>query len=235
MQSPTNVVGKRVGAFVIDSLLSFAVTAIAWFALTTSIPIECPTDGGGITIGGKCRGFLVGQEGNQTAWYLISFAAALIIFVILPGLKGVSPGKALLGIKLVNQEGRPPGVLRAFLRYILWIVDAFPYIIPYLVGFITALNGQRNQRVGDMAANTFVVDKSYEGPVPTPEQLTGGAPQFAPTSGWSAPPTTGPAPLPPLPQPQQQGAQQADWYPDPHGQARLRYWDGQRWTEHTSA
>jgi hypothetical protein len=26
----------------------------------------------------------------------------------------------------------------------------------------------------------------------------------------------------------------ADWYPDPHGEARLRYWDGARWTEHTA-
>lgn len=27
----------------------------------------------------------------------------------------------------------------------------------------------------------------------------------------------------------------ANWYPDPAGQARLRYWDGQAWTSHTSA
>jgi hypothetical protein len=26
----------------------------------------------------------------------------------------------------------------------------------------------------------------------------------------------------------------AGWYPDPHGQAELRYWDGNTWTEHTS-
>jgi hypothetical protein len=26
----------------------------------------------------------------------------------------------------------------------------------------------------------------------------------------------------------------ADWYPDPHGEARLRYWDGRRWSEHTA-
>lgn len=31
------------------------------------------------------------------------------------------------------------------------------------------------------------------------------------------------APLPP-----------ADWYADPHGVARLRYWDGDAWTDHTS-
>ena len=26
----------------------------------------------------------------------------------------------------------------------------------------------------------------------------------------------------------------ADWYPDPHGVAALRYWDGERWTDHVS-
>jgi Protein of unknown function (DUF2510) len=26
----------------------------------------------------------------------------------------------------------------------------------------------------------------------------------------------------------------ADWYPDPSGEARLRYWDGLKWTEHTA-
>ena len=233
MQQPTKVVGQRVGAFIIDCLLSSAITVAAWFALTTEVPGRCPSSGGGYNIGDNCRGFVVGQEGNQTAFYLITLATALILFVILPGLKGVTPGKAMLGIKLVNEEGRPPGVLRAFLRYILLLVDAFPYIIPYLTGFIVALNGERNQRVGDIAAGTFVVRKDWEGPVPAVGQMPSGAPQFAPTSGWSAPPATGPAAPPP--QPQMAGQQKADWYPDPHGQARLRYWDGQRWTEHTSA
>jgi hypothetical protein len=27
----------------------------------------------------------------------------------------------------------------------------------------------------------------------------------------------------------------AAWYPDPTGQARLRYWDGRAWTQHTAA
>ncbi len=29
-------------------------------------------------------------------------------------------------------------------------------------------------------------------------------------------------------------AAQANWYPDPTGQARLRYWDGSRWTNHAA-
>lgn len=28
------------------------------------------------------------------------------------------------------------------------------------------------------------------------------------------------------------GAASADWYPDPKGEARLRYWDGAAWTDH---
>ena len=32
---------------------------------------------------------------------------------------------------------------------------------------------------------------------------------------------------------QSSGATPADWYPDPKGEARLRYWDGAAWTDHT--
>ena len=30
------------------------------------------------------------------------------------------------------------------------------------------------------------------------------------------------------------GGQPADWYPDPRGEKRLRYWDGKQWTDHTA-
>jgi hypothetical protein len=30
------------------------------------------------------------------------------------------------------------------------------------------------------------------------------------------------------------GGQPADWYPDPRGEKRLRYWDGTQWTDHTA-
>jgi hypothetical protein len=30
------------------------------------------------------------------------------------------------------------------------------------------------------------------------------------------------------------GSPKADWYPDPEGKARLRYWDGTQWTDQTA-
>jgi hypothetical protein len=99
-------------------------------------------------------------------------------------------------------------------RWLLWIVDGFPYVIPNLVGFITALTSARNQRVGDMVAGTFVIDAAVASqPVPTAQPV--------------APPQP--------PQAAAQPTQAAGWYPDPHRQARLRWWDGQAWTEQTSA
>jgi uncharacterized RDD family membrane protein YckC len=232
MQAPTKVVGRRVAAWVIDTIIVTVISALAWYALTKDVGSgSCIA--GGVELNGQCRGFTDG--GNRSLWLLINAVATIGIFWVMQGLTGKTPGKAMLGITVVNAEGKPPGVLRAALRYILFIVDAFPYIIPNLVGFITALTSSRNQRVGDMAASTFVVDKNAAG-----APAGGGAnPQFAPAPsggpGFNAGP---PAQAPQAPQPQQAqqaGGQKADWYPDPQGQARLRYWDGERWTEHTSA
>jgi uncharacterized RDD family membrane protein YckC len=228
MQKPTQVVGRRVAAFIIDGLILAAISAISWYVLTENVgPGSCI--GGGVTINGKCRGFTEGS--NRAIWILIGLAADIGILWIMQGRTGKTPGKAMMGIQVVNAEGRPPGIGRAALRSILWIVDGFPYIIPYLTGFITALTSQRNQRVGDMVASTFVVDKNAAG---APAGQVGSGGQFGGGGApYGAPPTG--APVASSAPPPGGGDQKADWYPDPQGQARLRYWDGQRWTDHTSA
>jgi hypothetical protein len=50
----------------------------------------------------------------------------------------------------------------------------------------------------------------------------------------SGPPLFGAGLGPPSPQSVQPAAYTADWYPDPLGNARLRYWDGSGWTDQTS-
>lgn len=56
----------------------------------------------------------------------------------------------------------------------------------------------------------------------TPAAASPGGPGAAAPAGGSGP--AGESAGPP-----------AGWYPDPQGQARLRYWDGSAWTEQTSA
>lgn len=80
------------------------------------------------------------------------------------------------------------------------------------------------------------------GAAPTP----GGAPPASdPGAGPATPPASAPAtpgpspaaaptPQPPPSQPPPQQNPPADWYPDPHGQARLRWWDGNQWTDQTA-
>jgi uncharacterized RDD family membrane protein YckC len=201
---PTQVVGKRIGAALIDLLIMAVIIAAFWYILTRDVEIGTCT-AGGLEINDKCRAFA--DKGNRAVWFLVIGLSGIGIFWLMQGLTGKTPGKAIFGIRTVNAGGQPPGVGRAAVRSILGIVDGFPYFIPYLVGFIVALNSKGHQRIGDKAADTYVVAKEAVGAVAAPSPAAG------------------------LPQ----GSQPADWYPDPHGQARLRYWDGQRWTEHTSA
>jgi Protein of unknown function (DUF2510) len=66
---------------------------------------------------------------------------------------------------------------------------------------------------------------------PSPEPVGGAGAQA--TAARSVPPEPAPAAAPAgSPPPPPGGA--ADWYPDPHGQKRLRYWDGSQWTEHVA-
>ena len=52
----------------------------------------------------------------------------------------------------------------------------------------------------------------------------------APMAPTPVVPAPAPAPVPPAPVPMVQPG----WYDDPRGEARLRWWDGQQWTEHAS-
>ncbi|MEA2352254.1 MAG: hypothetical protein QOJ14_668 [Thermoleophilaceae bacterium] len=234
--------GERAGAYVIDWLLLAAITFGLYLLLTKSFPKEGYSNG--IVIGNTRHAFESGSS-NRAIWGILVLLAGLVIYVIAPGLTGRSPGKAATGIRVVRADGQPPGIGRALIRALLWIVDDFPYLILPLTGFIVALNSTGNRRVGDMAAGTWVVRADAAGQPVEPllaQAAPAAVPPGGPPGGWqqpatAAPPQPGggggwqpPAPAAPSPAP----TQPAGWYADPSGQARLRYWDGSAWTEHTA-
>jgi uncharacterized RDD family membrane protein YckC len=235
MSKPTNVVGRRVAAFLIDGLLLYALTFGLFFAMADTkneIAVRAlrgelsldETTYGNITIGDE-EYALVG--GDFILWLFLTFLIGFLYLAVLQGIKGWTLGKLALNIRVVDESGRTgPGVGKAAIRWLLWIVDGFFF---YLVALVTALASDKNQRVGDMVAKTYVVGQGDVGRAPF-----GGQPQFAGAGGYGQPQQFGQQQgFGQQPQAAQQG-QGAGWHPDPHGQARLRYWDGSQWTEHTS-
>ena len=131
---------------------------------------------------------------------LAFFGLSIVLLVVVQGLTGWTVGKLLTGLRTVKADGSAPGIWKAFVRWVLLIIDMLP-CIP-LVGFICALTTQGHRRVGDMAAKTFVVGARSAGqPIIVPG-LT--APPVAPATygapgAWSTPgaPPAGPGWSPP--------------------------------------
>jgi uncharacterized RDD family membrane protein YckC len=226
MNKPTKVVGRRVAAFLIDALLLTAINLAIFFLFAEKrADIEsrlAPGEEQAVFVNLNFGGDEYSIEGSGKALLYLLLIALLgfLYFGVLQGIKGWTVGKLALGIRLVDEHGRSgPGVGKAAIRWVLWIVDGFFF---YLVAFVTALASEKNQRVGDMAAKTYVVGQDHVGRPPF-----AGQGQFA-GGGYY--------PQQPQQQPADMGGGQggAGWHPDPHGQARLRYWDGSQWTEHTS-
>lgn len=217
-EQPTNVVGRRVGAFLIDTLVLWLIVALLWILFTDRLDADTTT-GGGFVIGDTRYGFHEDSGGKRGAWALLSLLTWFVIFVLVPGLRGTSPGRALTRIRLINRQGGHPGVGRSFLRQIIWIADGFPYFIPNLVGFILTLTTKGNRRLGDMAADTYTVKAEAAGrPI---DQIAPGLGQPGPGVGYShVPPPQygGPSPGAP-PQPgQPYGGQPGQQWPPQGGQ-----------------
>lgn len=205
-------------AFLIDSLVTFALYWGLFFVFAERKPEDfdevdrAVEFNAKLTLGDDTWGI---SGGDALLFFAIFFVAGLLYWVVLPGVRGYTVGKLALGIRVVDRRGRcPAGIGRNALRQLVWIADDFPYFIPALTGFIVALTSEGNRRIGDIAAGTYVVRK----------QAVGTAVEEIVTDLPTAPPPAAAEPSAP-----------PGWHPDPSGQARLRWWDGSRWTDQTSA
>ncbi len=74
---------------------------------------------------------------------------------------GQTPGKWLLGLRVLTVDGEPINALQAVLRNVLRDVDALPFspvgLGMYMVGLVTMAANDRFQRLGDLACGTIVV------------------------------------------------------------------------------
>lgn len=77
---------------------------------------------------------------------------------------GQTPGKRMLKLRAVSQDGGPAPASAIFLRNLLRIVDILPGVAPYGVGGVVMFANARAKRVGDFVAGTVVVRERAEAP-----------------------------------------------------------------------
>ena len=75
-----------------------------------------------------------------------------VLFEVLGG--GRTPGKRAVGVRVVRVGGRPITLARSALRNILRLIDFIGF---YAVGMISIFITSKNQRIGDLAAGSYVV------------------------------------------------------------------------------
>ena len=133
--------GARAVAVLIDSLITF-------FGLGYSIAaLSGQTFNNGGSSGFNLHG------GPAIVWIALSWA----YWVVLERLWGTTPGKRIFKIRVVGLDGGTISWGQSAGRNLLRVADGFPFVLPYLVGVIVALNNGDKQRLGDRAARTRVV------------------------------------------------------------------------------
>jgi hypothetical protein len=184
LTDPTKIMGSRIGAYVIDSLLAVAVVVGMFFILdagsfqTTQLEspaaaqarcqeIQSQTNGPGqprivcVATGSTVRTL---SESELAAAEIHARVAAIgfgfFNYVILTAITGATFGKLLFGLRVVTANGRRAGIGRNLVRWAFLIIDAACCFLP---GLLTSFNSKGHRRVGDMVAGTFVVHRSAEG------------------------------------------------------------------------
>jgi uncharacterized membrane protein SpoIIM required for sporulation/uncharacterized RDD family membrane protein YckC len=147
--------GSRMLALMLDALLMglslFVLILMALFFLS---------------IVGVALGPDPAQVGASAAWVL-AFLAVLIFlslwgyFVLFEAVnRGQTPGKRLLGIRVVRSDGLPIGWREASLRNLVRFADIFPPPA-CIVGVVAIGLSRRGQRLGDLLAGTMVVREEF--------------------------------------------------------------------------
>ena len=139
---PVAGVGHRVLAWFVDASLLLLGWCALYFATSFVLDVLQWLRG----LEGAARALLVvvafaAQWGAWTASELL--------------MRGQTPGKRLLGIRVVRRDGGPVGFTESAVRNLLRAVDFLP--LGYSGGLLAMLSGKESRRLGDLVAGTLVV------------------------------------------------------------------------------
>jgi uncharacterized RDD family membrane protein YckC len=106
---------------------------------------------------------------GQAVAVLIAFAIYYGYFAAFESLwNGQTPGKRWMGLRVIQDSGRPLNPFQAIARNMVRLVDQLPAF--YCIGVASALLNRRNKRLGDFVSGTVVVHERSLGAM-SPEWL----------------------------------------------------------------
>ena len=163
MQFELAGLGSRLAAGLLDLLLLWLGLMALWIgggAIVTSISSPHGTAQGWLTAG----------------MILLTFCLIWGYFTLFEALNGGrTPGKQVLGIRVVMDTGRSITPPASLVRNLVRFIDCYFPALPFVPALVSIVLHRSNKRLGDMAAGTIVVrdrptDWTLATPVPTPEE-----------------------------------------------------------------
>ena len=99
---------------------------------------------------------LIGGGVGVALFAMAAFAALYLYDILFEVLaSGRTPGKRVTHLRVVRDEGAPVDLPASAIRNLLRLIDLLP--AAYLLGLLSILVTERNQRLGDLAAGTLVI------------------------------------------------------------------------------
>ncbi len=174
----TDVLGRRVGAWLINLALVLLPTLAVLWASFERIPITARDATNTIVTRTQAEydyiqevksGFHRMWDSGDTLYILSGYLSvilpllvlllgSLVVFLLLPANTGWSPGHRVFGLRICDDHGQSPTVQQLVIRWCGGWIDALPWVIPGLVGFVIAAMNEQHQRLGDKFAHSYVVD-----------------------------------------------------------------------------
>lgn len=137
--------GRRVGAHFIDLAIRLVVLGpfTVWMLQSYGTTVRTATSVQTRIDGWPAVALFLG-------WFVVTLAYHSLAELAWGG----SPGKRLLGMRVVRSDGGRIGLGQSVGRNAMRVVDAF---FAYIVGFVAMLANPQRKRLGDLAAKTLVV------------------------------------------------------------------------------
>ncbi len=178
----TSVLPRRIAASAIDLFLVLLIWGLVLYRLTVRFEIAQRNPEGqpiysdfqraslerideGVNFGTTIGDYYYSLHGRGLVLGVLSLIMfSLIAWVLVPANTGWSVGHRMFNLKVTDVKGDKPPLDSYVRRYLVGSVDLFPYIVPGLLGWIVAARNERHQRLGDLSADTMVVDASVHEP-----------------------------------------------------------------------